>query len=230
MLIVRLDSERQKLSSAMQSLLPSVVGRPVVHVDRAVDSDIPGRTAQACHLGVVAHLEGQRVGGRAVGAGLEQQRVPLGAELVGDLLVGDRVHRGLDLTLRHARGEDIHVRAEAGLARQVDRGADRGRGGRLGGGRFRGGSPGRCGPGGCGGQPGGAEEGRGQDRAAAEAAGRAGAALLPPWAGTAPLPPWAGNVPCLAGSCRSTAGGSQVHQRSVLPVAPVLPRSVRHIS
>ena len=92
------------------------------------DGDVPGRPAQAGHLGVVTHLEGQRVGGRAVAAWLEQQRVSLSAELVGDLLAGDRVHRGLDLALRHARGEEVHVRAEAGLARQVNRRGDRGRG------------------------------------------------------------------------------------------------------
>ena len=96
----------------------------VVDIDRAVDGDVAGRAAQAGDLGVVAHLEGQRVRGRAVGARLEQQRVPLGAELVGDLLVGDRVHGGLDLALRHARSEHVDVRAEGRAHRP---GARRGR-------------------------------------------------------------------------------------------------------
>ena len=108
-LIVRFDSERQKLTSAMQL---SGVQAPVVDVDVAVDGDVGRRRAQAGHLGVVAHLEDERVGSAAVGAGLEQQCVALRAHLVVDLLVGDGVDRCLDLARRHAGVEDHHVRAE----------------------------------------------------------------------------------------------------------------------
>jgi hypothetical protein len=69
--------------------------------------------------------EHQRGGGGAVHARLEQQRVALGAELVGDLLGRDRVHGGLDLALRHARREDVDVRAEVGLAGHGHGRADR---------------------------------------------------------------------------------------------------------
>src|SRR5262249_13467140 len=44
----------------------------VVDVDVAVDGDVGRRRAQASYLGVVAHLEDERVGSTAVGAGLEQ--------------------------------------------------------------------------------------------------------------------------------------------------------------
>ena len=108
-LIVRFDSERQKLTSAMQLFGGQA---PVVDVDVAVDGDVGRRRAQAGHLGVVAHLEVERVGRRAVRAGLEQQRVALRAHLVVDLLGGDGVDGRLDLARRHAGIEDVHVRAE----------------------------------------------------------------------------------------------------------------------
>jgi len=117
MLMVRFDNDRQKLSSAMQLVVPGGAREAlVVHVNRAVDDDVARRCAETSYLGVIAHLEDQRISGRAVGARLEEQRVPLGAELVRDLLAGDRIHGRLDLALRHTRREDVDVRAQVGSA------------------------------------------------------------------------------------------------------------------
>ena len=65
--------------------------------------DVARRGAEAGDARVVADLEVQRVLRRAVGAGLEQQRVALRPELVRHLLRGDRVDGRLDLARRHAR-------------------------------------------------------------------------------------------------------------------------------
>ena len=90
----------------------------VVDIDGPVDDHVVGRETETRHASVVADLKVERVGTGAVGAGLEQQRITLSAELVGDLLGGYRVNRRLDLALRHAGVEDIDVRAEVGLARR----------------------------------------------------------------------------------------------------------------
>lgn len=84
----------------------------VVRINVAIDGDVGRRGAQACHLGVVAHLEVEWAGSAPVSAGHEQQSVPLRSELVGDLLVGDGVDGCLDLTRRHARVKDRHIRSE----------------------------------------------------------------------------------------------------------------------
>ena len=118
--MVRFDSERQKLFRAMQL---SGVETPVVDVDVAVDRHVTRVPAQTGHLGVVADLDDERVGGRPVDTGLEQQGVALGPHLVVDLLRVDRVGGGLDLGRRHARVEHLDVRSE------VDRPGP-GRGGR----------------------------------------------------------------------------------------------------
>ncbi|GMA86458.1 hypothetical protein GCM10025868_17080 [Angustibacter aerolatus] len=143
-LMVRFEIERQKLFSAMQALRVRVgVGGGrlalVRDVDRAVDRDVGRALPEAGDLRVVADLEGQRVLGAAVRAGLEEQRDPLVAELVRDLLRGDGVDLRLDLLDRLARVEDVHGGAEVGVAggvvtvrrggRRADGGADGGGGG-----------------------------------------------------------------------------------------------------
>ena len=127
-LIVRFDIERQKFTSAVQSVgAPGGVGKHwLQHVDRAVDLHVGRVAAESGDLGVVADAEAQRLRRRPVRARLEQQREPAGAELVGDLPGGDRVDRGLDLRLRHARVEDQHVGPEVRVA---GRGGGSGRGG-----------------------------------------------------------------------------------------------------
>ena len=129
----------------------------VQHVDRAVDLHVGRVAAEAGDLGVVADVEPQRLRRRPVRARLEQQREPAGAELVGDLPGGDRVDRGLDLRLRHARVEDQHVGAEVRVARRRGGGRRLRCGGRRGG--RRGCLPGEC----TGGQEGGDDRGREPD-------------------------------------------------------------------
>jgi hypothetical protein len=68
--------------------------------------------AEPGDAGVVANLEVERLAAGSIRAGLEQQRIALCSELVGDLLAGDRVDRRLDLAGPHARVEDQHIRAE----------------------------------------------------------------------------------------------------------------------
>ena len=106
--MVRFDNERQKFTSAMQLAADALV----VDVDGPVDDDVVRGEAEARHGGVVADLKIERGGAGSIGAGLEQQRVALSSELVGDLLVGDRVDGRLDLARRHAGVEDHHVRSE----------------------------------------------------------------------------------------------------------------------
>ena len=80
-----------------------------------VDGDVSRIQPQASHLGVVAHLDHQRVLDSAVATRLEQQRVPVGAHFVVDLPVPDRVDLSLDLAGGHARIEDPHVGTEVRL-------------------------------------------------------------------------------------------------------------------
>ncbi len=82
----------------------------------AVDGDVGGRGAEAGYIGVVADLKGERLGGAAVDAGLEEQSVALSAELVADLLSGDGIDRCLNLAGGHAGIEDEDVGAEVGRA------------------------------------------------------------------------------------------------------------------
>ena len=91
----------------------------VEHVDGTVDHRVLRHRAQARDLGVVADLEDQRAGGRPVGAGAEQDRVPLAVELAGhrDLLGGDAVEIVLDGGLAHGVGEDTDIGAERGYVR-----------------------------------------------------------------------------------------------------------------
>ena len=65
--MVRFETDRQKLSGALQ-----VVPRHWLKVSMAPVITCRGVAAEAGDLGVVAHLEDQRIGGRAVGARLEQ--------------------------------------------------------------------------------------------------------------------------------------------------------------
>ena len=88
----------------------------VAYVDGPVDDDVVRREAEARHGGVVADLKVEGVATGSICAGLEQQRIALSSELVGDLLVCHRVDRRLDLALRHAGIEDVDARAEVGLA------------------------------------------------------------------------------------------------------------------
>jgi hypothetical protein len=81
----------------------------------------PGRPPR-----VVAHLQVERVSSAAVCPRLEEQRVSLRAHLIVDLLVGNLVDLRLDLTRRHARIEDDHVRAEVRLAGRAERTGGRG--------------------------------------------------------------------------------------------------------
>ena len=98
----------------------------VVGIDRAVHADVVRRAAESGNLLVVAHLEVERIRGGSVGARHEEQRVALGPELVRELLGGDCVDGRLDRARRHARIEDLHVRAEVGRG---GRGGMRRRGG-----------------------------------------------------------------------------------------------------
>ncbi len=90
----------------------AVAQAAVVDLDLAVDRHVGRRSTQAGDLGVVAHLHLQRLGGSAIDARLEQERVAVRAHLCVDLLGVDGVDGRLDLTDRHARVEDGHVRAE----------------------------------------------------------------------------------------------------------------------
>ena len=71
--------------------------------------DVVGVPPQAGHVGVEADVEGDVVLAR-----LEEQRVALGAELVRLHLREDVVGGVLDVRGRHARVEDVDVRAEEG--------------------------------------------------------------------------------------------------------------------
>src|SRR6185437_10350752 len=91
---------------------PEVLGGVAGAVERvdghvAVDGDVIRVLAQALDRGVVAD-----VGLGAVGARLEQQRVPLGAELVELPGVEQVVQRRLDARAGHAGVEDVDVRPE----------------------------------------------------------------------------------------------------------------------
>ena len=110
----------------------------VVDVNRAVDHDVIRRQTQTCHAGVVADLEIEGMGRRAIGAWLKQEGVSLGAELIGDLLVGHGIDGGLDRTLRHAGIEDIDVRAKVRPPRRPNRASLSKRRRREGGGRRKG--------------------------------------------------------------------------------------------
>ncbi len=103
----------------------------VAHVDRPVDHDVVRRGSEPRDGRVVADLEVERIRGRPVGAGLEQQRIALRSELVRDLLRLDPVDRRLDLARRHARVEDDHIRAEVRSRRNAVHDALRCRSGRA---------------------------------------------------------------------------------------------------
>ena len=92
----------------------AVVGRSalVVHVNGPVDDNVVRGGAEARNGGVVADLKIKGGAGASICAGHEQQSVALRSELVGNLLVGDRVDDRLDLTCRHAGVKDRHVRSE----------------------------------------------------------------------------------------------------------------------
>ncbi len=111
-LMVRLDSDRQKLFSARQLLVPLLSRHRLYTSTWPLIDDVARVAAEACHLGVVADLHDERVGRGAVAAGLEQQRVALAAHLVVDLLGIDGVDGRLDVARRHARVEHRHVRPE----------------------------------------------------------------------------------------------------------------------
>jgi hypothetical protein len=83
--------------------------------------------AEPGDLLVVADLEVERMLGAAVRARLEQDGVALRPELVRDLLRRDRVELRLDVRLRHARVEDLHVGPEVrrACARERGHGQDR---------------------------------------------------------------------------------------------------------
>jgi hypothetical protein len=83
-----------------------------------VHDDIVRRAAEAGHLGVVADLEVEGIGGGSVRAGHEEQCVALRSELVRDLFRGNSVDGRLDLARRHARIEDLHVRPEVRCGRR----------------------------------------------------------------------------------------------------------------
>ena len=85
----------------------------VADIDRSVDDDVARRSPESRDGGVVADLEVERLRGGAVRAGLEEERIALRSELVRHLLGGDGIDGRLDLTRRHARVEDEHVRPEA---------------------------------------------------------------------------------------------------------------------
>ena len=92
------------------------VGHPLgVDVHAAVDLHVVGVLPQAGHVGVEAHVEGDVVRAR-----LEEQRIALGAELVGLHLREDAGGGALDVRGRHARVEDVDVRAEDGGVRRGD--------------------------------------------------------------------------------------------------------------
>ena len=112
------QASARSCSSAMQ-LPPRAL---VADVDGPVDDHVGRRQPEPGHGGVVADLEVEGGGSRAVGAGLEQQGVTLRAHLVVDLLGGDGVNGCLDLARRHAGVEDLHVRAEVRRDRRRFRG------------------------------------------------------------------------------------------------------------
>src|SRR5207302_2532984 len=93
----------------------------VVDVDGAVDDDVVRGLPETRHRRVVADLEVERVCRRSVNTRLEQQRVALGAELVGNLLSRDGIDGLLDLADRHARVEDVDIGAEIGFGRRRGR-------------------------------------------------------------------------------------------------------------
>ena len=93
----------------------------VEHVDRPVDRDVTRVAAQTGDLGVVPDLDVERLRRRTVCSRLEEQRIPLGPELVAHLLGRDRIEGRLDVAHRHRRVEHIDVRAEVGVARCRDR-------------------------------------------------------------------------------------------------------------
>ena len=103
-----------------------VVEAAVVDLDLAVDRDVPRRRTQTGELGVVAHLQLERLVGSAVDPRLEQERVTVRAHLGVDLLGMDRVDGCLDLADRHARVEDEHVRAKPSRRRCGARGRSTG--------------------------------------------------------------------------------------------------------
>ncbi len=114
----RVDIERQVGERAPEVDERDAVARApaleaaVVHLDLAVDRHIGRRGTQTGDLGVVAHLDLQRLGGTAVDAGLEQERIAVRPHLGVDLLRVNRVEGRLDLPDRHARVEHDHVRPE----------------------------------------------------------------------------------------------------------------------
>ena len=76
-LIVRLRQRAPEVDQREAVARAAAVQAPVVDLDLAVDGHVGRRGAQAGDLGVVADLDLQRLRGGAVGAGLEQQRVPV---------------------------------------------------------------------------------------------------------------------------------------------------------
>ena len=111
----------------------------VEHEDKSVDHGGLGHGPEARHLGVKADLEHERVGRRPVSPRLEEDRVPLGAELVGDLLARNGVEVSLDGGLWHRGVENADVGPEDGDvgagAERRSRGRRRVRDGRTGGSR-----------------------------------------------------------------------------------------------
>ena len=114
----RVDVERQVRQRAPEVDEREAVARApaveatVVHLDLAVDRHVRRRGAQPGDLGVVAHLDLQRLRRAAVDARLEEERITVRAHLGVDLLGVNRVDGRLDLPDRHARVEDDHVRPE----------------------------------------------------------------------------------------------------------------------
>lgn len=109
---------RQRAPEVHERDTVGVVGAKalVVYVDRPVDDDIVRGEAQARHGGVETDLKVEGGVTGTIGARLEEQRIALSSELIGDLLACHRVDRRLDLTQRHAGIEDVDIRTEVGLA------------------------------------------------------------------------------------------------------------------
>ena len=83
-----MDVQRQ-IRQRPPEVVRSVAGAAetlVEDVDGAVDHDVARQGAEPRDLRVVADLEVERIGGGPVGAGLEEDRRALGAELIRDLL------------------------------------------------------------------------------------------------------------------------------------------------
>ncbi len=113
------DSQiRQRAPEVHERDTVGVVGAKalVVYVDGPVDDDIVRGEAQARHGGVETDLKVEGGGTGTIGTRLEEQRIALSSELIGDLLACHRVDRRLDLTQRHAGIEDVDIRTEVGLA------------------------------------------------------------------------------------------------------------------